>query len=198
MTYSTYLHLDELLSLQHPLTPSDQQDVHDSERLFIVVHQASETLLSQVLTDLRHIEADRCTSQCFAHRVDRATRLIHALEGQLSLLHNTLRRTDFLLFRDRFGSASGLQSTQFRELFTLTERLTRRDVAHRSVTELEHLMRLRAAVQDWRRTHIKLVAHMIGDLPGSGNTSGIEYLARQLDGPAPGDAAAAAGPRTRS
>src|SRR5262245_56235182 len=100
-TYATYLHLDELLSLQRPMTPAEQQDLSDSERLFIVVHQASETLLSQVLVDLRHIEAGRCGQRCYAYRLERTVRLIGSLDGQLTLLRRTLRREDFLHFRDR-------------------------------------------------------------------------------------------------
>ncbi|MFB7896258.1 tryptophan 2,3-dioxygenase family protein [Streptomyces xiamenensis] len=181
-TYATYLRLDELLSLQQPLTPVEQRDVSDSERLFIVVHQASETLLSQVLVDLRHIDAGQCEPACYAHRSNRATRLIDALEGQLTLLRGTLRREEFLAFRDRFGTASGLQSEQFRELFTLTRRL--------AADGTGPYERLGGAVRRWRRTHLELVGHMLGDAPGSGDTSGAAFLAARLEDtpPRPGTA----------
>jgi tryptophan 2,3-dioxygenase len=180
MTYSKYLRLKELLALQHPLTPVDDQDVHDSERLFIVVHQASETLLSQALTDLKHIEANRCGRRCFTHRAERATALIDALEEQLKLLRRTLKPEDFLMFRDRFGTASGLQSAQFHELFAVTDRLA--CDAHRFAVERRQFEDVRAAVRRWRHTHLELVRHMIGDEPGSGNTSGIGYLEHRLYG----------------
>ncbi|NGO12180.1 hypothetical protein G5C60_32390 [Streptomyces sp. HC44] len=180
-TYATYLHLDELLSLQRPLTPVEQQDLSDSERLFIVVHQASETLLSQVLVDLRHIEANRCGQRCFAHRVERATWLIDGLEGQLTLLRHALRQEDFLRFRERLGSASGLQSEQFRQLFALIERLTTADDVHRPVNP-RHFDRLSGAVRRWRQTHLELVEYMIGDQPGTGDTSGIRFLRSRLNG----------------
>ncbi|WP_369268102.1 tryptophan 2,3-dioxygenase family protein, partial [Streptomyces harbinensis] len=175
-TYATYLRLDELLALQVPLTPREQRDLSDSERLFIVVHQASETLLSQVLVDLRHLDAGPCGPACRAHRTDRAVRLIGALEGQLTLLRRTLRREDFLAFRDRFGTASGLQSEQFRELFALTARLTGNPDGDRSGA-------LDAAVRRWRATHLDLVAHMLGDEPGTGATSGRRFLASRLENP---------------
>ncbi|MET2718076.1 tryptophan 2,3-dioxygenase family protein [Streptomyces harbinensis] len=175
-TYATYLRLDELLALQVPLTPREQRDLSDSERLFIVVHQASETLLSQVLVDLRHLDAGPCGPACRAHRTDRAVRLIGALEGQLTLLRRTLRREDFLAFRDRFGTASGLQSEQFRELFALTARLTGHPDGDRSGA-------LDAAVRRWRATHLDLVAHMLGDEPGTGATSGRRFLASRLENP---------------
>jgi len=208
MTYSKYLHVKELLSLQNPLTPADQQDLHDSEQLFIVVHQASETLLSLALTDLRHIEANQCGRRCFAYRAERATQVVEVLEGNLSLLHHTLKPEDFLQFRDRFGTASGLQSAQFHELFRLTERLTAGDRGDLVTVELR-LVRLQAAVRRWRATHLKMVRHMIGSLPGSGDTSGVRYLERRLNGSAHAelncsahsevdDGATVVGPRTSS
>ncbi|WP_157357647.1 tryptophan 2,3-dioxygenase family protein [Amycolatopsis nigrescens] len=195
MTYSRYLHLKELLALQHPLTPPEQEDLCDSERLFIVVHQASEILLGQALTDLRHLEANQCGARCFRYRAERATRLIDALEGHLTLLRQTLDPADFLRFRDLFGTASGMQSAQFHELFELTERLPAMDIGHSAATEL------RDAVRRWRRTHLQLVQYMIGNQPGSGETSGLRYLARRLNGKASGEIAGCpvgALPRTRS
>ncbi|MFF9688501.1 tryptophan 2,3-dioxygenase family protein [Streptomyces sp. NPDC014623] len=198
--YATYLKIDELLSLQRPLTPAEQQDLSDSERLFIVVHQASETLLSQVLVDLRHIDAGRCGQQCHAQRLERATRLVGSLEGQLTLLRHTLLREDFLLFRDRLGTASGLQSEQFHELFGLVKRLTQRGGEDRPPADSRRLSGLDDAVQRWRRTHLELVSHMLGDRPGSAETSGARFLAARLDGastdvPAGADRAPAAPPR---
>ncbi|MER5553997.1 tryptophan 2,3-dioxygenase family protein [Streptomyces sp. NPDC002793] len=198
--YATYLHLDELLALQRPLTPVGQQDLSDSERLFIVVHQASETLLSQVLVDLRHIDADRCERQCHDRRVERATRLVDSLEGQLTLLRHTLPREDFMLFRDRFGTASGLQSKQFHEMFGLVKKLTRRGDEDRTPSDVRRLTELGDAVRRWRLTHLELVSHMLGDLPGSAETSGLRFLAARLDdtsedGPAGADRVPAASRR---
>ncbi|WNV92166.1 tryptophan 2,3-dioxygenase family protein [Umezawaea sp. Da 62-37] len=201
MNYSGYLHLKELLALQNPLTPSDQQDLHDSERLFIVVHQASETLLSQAIADLRHIEAGDCGENCSAYRVDRATHIVHALVGHLELMHRTLEPEDFMRFRDRFGTASGLQSPQFHELFRTTERLTTGNTGRELGVEPLQLLGLSAAIRQWRYTHLKMVEHMIGSLPGSGDTSGLEYLERQLNGTPRceyADGATAGRPRTHS
>ncbi|WP_070016940.1 tryptophan 2,3-dioxygenase family protein [Streptomyces nanshensis] len=220
-TYATYLYLDELLSLQRPMTPAEEQDLSDSERLFIVVHQASETLLSQVLVDLRHIEAGCCRERCYAYRTERAIRLIDSLDGQLTLLRRTLRREDFLLFRDRFGTASGLQSEQFSELFDLTDRLTAPDgdlggdlsgdgagdlTGDLSGDGTERPVRhgrfdaLREAVQRWRRTHLELVEHMLGDRTGTGETSGVRFLRDRLESREPdgGRRVTPVGQRTRS
>ncbi|GGS62457.1 tryptophan 2,3-dioxygenase family protein [Streptomyces griseoviridis] len=197
-TYASYLRLDKLLSLQQPLTPAEQREVSDSERLFIVVHQAAETLLSQVLVDLRHIDAGPCGRQCFAERVARATRLVDALTGQLTLLRRTLRREDFLRFRDRFGTASGLDSEQFKELFARVRKLTKQGEGDHWAEEAGRLGELDDAVRRWRSTHLELVRYMLGDLPGTGETSGADFLAARLDGTpgaSAGEQPAAAPPR---
>ncbi|MGJ7905489.1 tryptophan 2,3-dioxygenase family protein [Actinopolyspora sp. H202] len=181
VTYSQYLRLKQLLSLQQPLTPDDDREIHDGERFFIVVHQASETLLSQALTDLRHIEAGRCDSECSEHRANRAARVIETLESHLVLLRNSLKPEHFQLFRDRFGTASGLQSKQFHELFEITHRLAHRHATGGIELAEGELVRLRAATRSWRYTHLKLVEHMLGDLEGTGETSGVDYLRRRID-----------------
>ncbi|WP_197523563.1 tryptophan 2,3-dioxygenase family protein [Actinokineospora pegani] len=186
-TYASYLHLDELLSLQRPFSPPDDVDLHDAERLFIVVHQASEVLLGQALTDLRRI-AGPGGAESAGHRADRATWVVHTLVGNVGLLREALRPRDFLGFRDLFGSASGLQSTQFQELFRLTDRFAAAGLPDRARAE-----RLRAAVVAWREAHLELVRHTIGDHPGSGDTSGIDFLRRRLTASARGKAVAAPG-----
>ena len=47
MSYADYLHLDEILKAQHPLSPA-----HD-EMLFIVQHQTSELWMKLMLHELR-------------------------------------------------------------------------------------------------------------------------------------------------
>ncbi|NJQ02547.1 tryptophan 2,3-dioxygenase family protein [Streptomyces zingiberis] len=180
-TYASYLRLDELLSLQRPLTPAEQRELSDSERLFIVVHQAAETLLSQALVDLRHLDDGRCGPACTTYRLERAARVVDALVGQLTLLRRTLRREDFMGFRDRFGTASGLESEQFKELFARVRRLTRQAGGDRVPEEARWLGELDEAVRRWRSTHLELVAHMLGDQPGTAETSGARFLAARLD-----------------
>src|SRR6185312_15435102 len=58
MSYGDYLHLDELLSAQHPVSRPE----HHDEMLFIIQHQTSELWLKLVLHELRaamrHLAAD--------------------------------------------------------------------------------------------------------------------------------------------
>ena len=52
MSYGDYLHIDQILSAQHPLSPA-----HD-EMLFIIQHQTSELWMKLLLTELGSAIAD--------------------------------------------------------------------------------------------------------------------------------------------
>ena len=110
--YSSYLRIDELLDLQHPLT----EGAHD-ELLFVVIHQAYELWFKVILHEL-----DRAVAELLAGRpqgamapLHRTTRIDELLLMQLRVLE-TLTPEGFLEFRDPLKPASGLQSGQFRAI----------------------------------------------------------------------------------
>ena len=85
--------------------------------LFIVIHQVYELWFKQVLWELDHavelLDADnpvRC-----GHTLRRVLTILKVLVSQLDVLE-TMTPLEFLSFRARLDSASGFQSTQFREL----------------------------------------------------------------------------------
>lgn len=113
LTYSGYLKLPELLSLQQLLS---DPPVHD-ELLFIVVHQAYELWFKQLLFELESV-----CERLFAGDTELARhylKRVHAIERVL-IEHievlETMSPQDFLAFRDHLAPASGFQSAQFREL----------------------------------------------------------------------------------
>ena len=113
--YSSYLRIDELLDLQHPLT----EGAHD-EMLFVVIHQAYELWFKLILHEL-----DYATAELHAGRpqgalapLHRTTRVDELLIAQLRVLE-TLTPEGFLEFRDPLKPASGLQSGQFRAIEVL-------------------------------------------------------------------------------
>jgi tryptophan 2,3-dioxygenase len=116
--YSTYLHIDELLRLQSPLT-----DDADDEMLFIVVHQSYELWFKLILHELG-LARDRLFEGkpwAAAPRLRRATLVEDLLLRQLGVLE-TMSPEGFLEFRDPLAPASGFQSTQFREIEALSGR----------------------------------------------------------------------------
>lgn len=109
LNYTTYLHLDELLLQQVPLS-----DSHD-EALFIVIHQASELWLKLCLHELSAARAYiaagdiRPAFKMFARVAGIQKQLIHSWD-----VLSTMTPTDYLTFRDSLGSSSGFQSLQYR------------------------------------------------------------------------------------
>jgi tryptophan 2,3-dioxygenase len=110
-TYGDYLHLDELLAAQRPVT-----DVHD-EMLFIIQHHTSELWIKLLLHELdlavKLVRDDRLveTFKIFA-RVGHIQRMLYE---QWAVLE-TMTPSEYLQFRDALGKASGFQSYQYRAL----------------------------------------------------------------------------------
>lgn len=121
--YHDYLHLDEILNAQHPVSTSQNIKAHD-EMLFIVIHQTYELWFKQL-----HYEADSIVDimrkpslndnspelQTVVHRLNRMSVILRVLIHQIDILE-TMTPMDFLDFRDLLRPASGFQSWQFKLL----------------------------------------------------------------------------------
>lgn len=113
LTYGSYLHIDDLVSLQRP----QSEPPHHDEMLFIIIHQVYELWFKQMLHELeaaiRHLAADDSL------RTTRALGRVHAIqrviEQQVDVLE-TMTPHEFNAFRALLNPASGFQSAQFREL----------------------------------------------------------------------------------
>jgi tryptophan 2,3-dioxygenase len=109
MSYGDYLHLDEILNAQHPLSPA-----HD-EMLFIVQHQTSELWMKLMLHELT--AATRCiaTEQLpdAFKMLARVTRIMEQLVGAWTVL-STMTPPEYSAMRPYLASSSGFQSAQYR------------------------------------------------------------------------------------
>ncbi len=118
VTYTSYLHLDELLTLQGERRPRDDgvPPEHD-ELLFTIIHQVYELWFKQLLHELDYtrnrLKEDHVPRSL--HSMRRIATILKVNVAQLDVLE-TMRPLDFLNFRRRLQEASGLQSYQFREI----------------------------------------------------------------------------------
>jgi tryptophan 2,3-dioxygenase len=112
-TYSEYLKLDELLSLQIPAAGGREHD----EMLFIVIHQSYELWFKQILHELDYLQGllGRRDLPRAGHTMKRILTILKMMVGKIDILE-TMTPLEFLTFRDRLESGSGFQSVQFREL----------------------------------------------------------------------------------
>jgi len=113
LTYSSYLKLDELLSLQQPLSKGKAHD----EMLFIVIHQTYELWFKQVLHELDYLQTllRNDDTPHALHTLRRVATIQKILIDLIATLE-TMTPLQFLSFRNLLGTASGFQSFQFREL----------------------------------------------------------------------------------
>ncbi|MGJ7491907.1 tryptophan 2,3-dioxygenase [Variovorax sp. ZT4R33] len=109
MSYGDYLHLDEILNAQHPLSPA-----HD-EMLFIVQHQTSELWMKLMLHELT--AATRCiaTEQLpdAFKMLARVSRIMEQLVSAWTVL-STMTPPEYTAMRPYLASSSGFQSAQYR------------------------------------------------------------------------------------
>jgi tryptophan 2,3-dioxygenase len=111
MSYGDYLHLDAVLSAQHPLSPA-----HD-EMLFIVQHQTSELWMKLMLHELRaaigHIAGDAL--QPAFKMLARVSKIMEQLVHAWDVLA-TMTPPEYSAMRPYLGSSSGFQSYQYRSI----------------------------------------------------------------------------------
>ena len=113
LTYSSYLRLPELLSIQ---TPRSEPEEHD-EMLFIVIHQVYELWFKLLLHELEKLAQELSAGSAFqaVATLKRIRMVMKTLVAQLDILE-TMSPMSFQSFRDRLEAASGFQSIQFREM----------------------------------------------------------------------------------
>jgi tryptophan 2,3-dioxygenase len=113
VTYSSYLCVDDLLTLQRPRSEGPEHD----EILFIVIHQVYELWFKEMLHEIDYVrrlfEAD--DSYRAQHTLKRILTILKVMVAQLDILE-TMTPLEFMSFRQRLEAASGFQSDQFRQL----------------------------------------------------------------------------------
>jgi len=123
VTYQSYLKVEELLSLQEPLSDGPEHD----ELLFITIHQVYELWFKQILHEMAALQGALEAGD--THRslalISRVRSIMKTCVAQVDVLE-TMTPIQFKSFRARLSSASGFQSAQFRELEAV---LGRRDRA---------------------------------------------------------------------
>ena len=109
MSYGDYLHIDQILSAQHPLSPA-----HD-EMLFIIQHQTSELWMKLMLTEIgaaiADIRADHLPPAF--KKLARASRIFEQLVNAWDVLA-TMTPPEYSAIRPYLGPSSGFQSFQYR------------------------------------------------------------------------------------
>ncbi len=109
MSYGDYLHLDQVLTAQHPLSPDH------NEMLFIVQHQTSELWMKLMLHELRAAVQAIATDQLGAafKMLARVSRIMEQLVHAWDVLA-TMTPPEYSAIRPYLSASSGFQSYQYR------------------------------------------------------------------------------------
>jgi tryptophan 2,3-dioxygenase len=111
MSYSDYLHLEQLLDAQKPLSQSHH------EMLFIIQHQTSELWMKLAIHEIRAaIQAlHRDELRPAFKMLTRIARIFEQLNSAWDVLR-TMTPSEYTTFRDTLGQSSGFQSFQYRAI----------------------------------------------------------------------------------
>ncbi len=109
MSYANYLHLDQILSAQKPLT-----DAHD-EMLFVIQHQTSELWMRLAIHELTAARKAIATDNLAPamKMLARVSRIFEQLNNAWDVLR-TMTPSEYTHFRNKLGQSSGFQSWQYR------------------------------------------------------------------------------------
>lgn len=109
MSYGDYLHLDPVVTAQHPLS-----DAHD-EMLFIIQHQTSELWMKLAIHELTSAREKMNAGEMAPafKMLARVARIFEQLNGAWDVLR-TMTPSEYTEFRDALGPSSGFQSWQYR------------------------------------------------------------------------------------
>jgi tryptophan 2,3-dioxygenase len=109
MSYGDYLHLDEVLGAQHPLSPDH------NEMLFIVQHQTSELWMKLLLHELHAAIAKLAQDdlQAAFKMLARVSKIMEQLVHAWDVLA-TMTPPEYSAIRPYLASSSGFQSWQYR------------------------------------------------------------------------------------
>jgi tryptophan 2,3-dioxygenase len=135
-SYGGYLGLDRLLSAQQP------RSSHHDEMLFIIQHQTSELWMKLIIHELAaaiaHVKSDDL-APCFKI-LARVKQIQRQLFEQWAVLE-TLTPSEYAMFRNVLGPASGLQSHQFRAIeFLLGNKISNRIDVHRYDSRISNFL----------------------------------------------------------
>ena len=164
LTYESYLKLDELLSIQELLTNER------TELMFIVAHQASELWFKVLIHELNFSNS----SMPKRIHLKRIVKIFEHLNTLWDIIA-TMTPRDYESFRTTLGTASGKQSNQYIEVERLLKELPSKCYNREELCDVEN------AFKKWQYTHMKTVERIIGDRPGTGGTSGVQYLKIAID-----------------
>lgn len=143
LSYSTYLKVDELLSLQE----CESKPAEHDEMLFIIIHQTYELWFKQTLHELNKFQHNLEEAKVWEaiKTLKRILKIMKTLVHQVDILE-TMTPLDFNSFRGFLQNSSGFQSIQFREVEMLCG-LRSKSMFDERLHAPHHILQLKATSQ---------------------------------------------------
>jgi tryptophan 2,3-dioxygenase len=175
LTYSSYLKVDDLLTLQQLQSSPEEHD----ELLFIIIHQTYELWFKQILHELDKLRSDLENARIWEgiKTLKRILKIMKTLVQQVDILE-TMTPLDFNSFRGFLQNSSGFQSIQFRA-FEIICGLRYKMMFDERLHQAEHISYLKQKTEEhtlWE-SFIMALQHMQmpAETPQRENEQGLIY-----------------------
>lgn len=146
LTYTSYLKVDELLTLQQPLSDGPEHD----ELLFIIIHQTYELWFKQLIHEFKAAASalESGDSHYALALLGRIRTIMKVCVTQIDILE-TMTPLQFNAFRDYLSSSSGFQSAQFRKVEAILGRRDEKMAGHLPLAVQSEIAEISARNSIW-------------------------------------------------
>jgi len=162
MSYQSYLHIPQLLSLQQQVSGHPDGVPEHDELLFIIIHQTYELWFKQLLHEMKQAHITLAAGDTYASLglLSRIRTILKICVAQVDILE-TMTPLQFMSFRGRLESSSGFQSAQFRMVEVLLGRRDARVATQFAPNTAEHaaILQLLASPSLWDSCLRYFLAH---------------------------------------
>ena len=167
-SYNEYLSLSQILQL------SGFAEDQSSHLNFVICHQITELwfkLVNNYLADF--IDRGELSALLSADAV------IRQINATWEVFEH-IPPSEFLKIRQSLNGISGAESQQYFETIELIK-LSLQECKDRN--SIQTLSRIDSSFQKWKVSHINITEKLISDRPGTGGSTGADYLQRQGHSP---------------
>ncbi|MEL7099640.1 MAG: tryptophan 2,3-dioxygenase family protein [Pseudomonadota bacterium] len=174
MSYGDYLHLEAVLTAQHPLSQA-----HD-EMLFIIQHQTSELWMRLAIHELNSARdaLSRGDLQPAFKMLTRVARIFDQLNGAWDVLR-TMTPSEYTEFRPALGNSSGFQSHQYRRIeYILGNRQTALTKVHAHKEASHQVLEEELACPSLYQVALSLLAARLGAVDPAGAPGRTPWMAQ--------------------
>jgi tryptophan 2,3-dioxygenase len=163
-SYNEYLSLDAILKT------SEFTNGKSSEQNFVISHQITELWFKLLITYIKDFTETQHIAALLA-----AESIMRQINSAWEVFEH-IQAKDFLKIREELKGISGAESNQYARVTDLIKKSV--EICN-TKESIQALSRIDSTFQKWKNSHLQITLKLIGDRPGTGGTSGADFIKEQ-------------------